>query len=126
MRQKILFIDDDPAVVEMFQNRAVTVSDKYDVVTFERPSEALFYAVQHKSEIALIVTDYEMPVMNGKKLLKLMRKIHVHAPIVLYSGCDFNGEPPEGFAARIEKPMLLDVCKYVATEINQLEKYRAA
>jgi putative two-component system response regulator len=57
---------------------------------FTVPAEALAFAEAHASEIGVVITDYEMPGMNGIGFIRALRRIPnlVNVPIVMVTSFD--------------------------------------
>ena len=57
---------------------------------FTVPAEALAYAEAHASEIGVVITDYEMPGMNGIDFIRAVRRVPALAgvPIVMLTSYD--------------------------------------
>jgi len=83
---RVLVIDDDPAVrattCRMLTSLGFSVLDAPD----GRVGTELF--VQHVQQIALVVVDLTMPVMNGEETFAALRRVREDIPILLMSGYD--------------------------------------
>lgn len=68
----VLVVDDDPTVAEVIGQQLrhilveLTLGGSYRVEIFTDPTEALVYAKEH--QCCLLITDYDMPGMNGIQL----------------------------------------------------------
>ncbi|BCB95187.1 hypothetical protein JZK55_01090 [Dissulfurispira thermophila] len=82
---KILLVDDDPFVREMIG--VILESEGYDVVSCENGRDAL-NAVTVNSDLDLIITDINMPEMNGYELIDRIRKSGFTLPVLALSGID--------------------------------------
>jgi len=91
----IVFVDDDPFVCRWARRG---LRDLGDVQVFECPSMALSaIGKQPHSPIAapdIIVSDFDMPYMNGVQFLTKMRDAFPSAELILYTGrhdveCEF-------------------------------------
>lgn len=65
-RPAVVCVDDEPLVLSALKR--MLRSEPYDVVTFEKPDEALSWLREHPA--ALIVTDQRMPGMKGTELIR--------------------------------------------------------
>ena len=63
--KKILFVDDEPANIEIFK---LNFADQYQIYTASSGPEALEIYQSHQ-DIGIILTDHRMPGMNGVELL---------------------------------------------------------
>lgn len=83
-RELILIVDDEQ-FVKLLAQRVLT-DEGYRVVTAKDGFEALdIYKKLHK-EIALILLDFTMPVMDGSEVFSELRMINPQVPVVLSSG----------------------------------------
>jgi putative two-component system response regulator len=58
--------------------------------SFTRPADALAFAEAHAEEIGIVLTDYEMPGMDGLAVIRALRELSgfVHVPIVMVTSFD--------------------------------------
>ncbi len=61
-------------------------------------AEAISAYLQHQADVALIITDILMPIMNGRALIHALRKLAPTLPILAFSGAD-EGDPLVGTLA---------------------------
>lgn len=82
--KKILFVDDDVTNINIFK---VFFSDsKYEVVSCTNGVEAL--TLMADTNFHCVVTDIEMPLMNGIELLKKVVEIDKGIPVILVTKFD--------------------------------------
>lgn len=81
---RILVVDDEPGILEVAE-QALQALD-YEVLTAGDGEEALAIYEQEKDQISLVVTDMMMPRMNGAALIRALRDIDEHLPIIVASG----------------------------------------
>jgi CheY-like chemotaxis protein len=62
-----------------------------------------------KQNIDVIITDYQMPTINGIELAKEIRKINSNVPIYLVSGLNIEEEDLQLFNGFIKKPVNLNI-----------------
>ena len=79
----VLLLDDEPSYVELMTQ---LLSDNLDcpIRAYTRPHEAL--ADLPRLDVALIVTDYSMPVMNGIDFLHRAHAVCPQAAAVMITG----------------------------------------
>ncbi len=82
--ERILFIDDDPHLVEIIQE--ILESLGYTVVTVTSGIEALDLFRSDSQKFDLVITDMTMPKMTGDQLSKELLKIRNDIPIILCTG----------------------------------------
>lgn len=66
--------------------REVLQASGYTVVTATDGADAIVQYAQRKDEIAAILTDMVMPVMDGAALIMALRRLNSVVPIVATSG----------------------------------------
>lgn len=77
----ILLIDDDNELAEIV--RAYFRQKDIEIIHFTEPLLALKLMQDQHSKIDVILTDLNMPQMNGMELIKRMRESHITVPILL-------------------------------------------
>lgn len=84
--KKIVLVDDNKMYLEMVKEFIEFRTD-FESITFLNPKEALRYILEEK-DIYAVVTDYEMPKMNGFKLAKQVYENLPDTKIIVMSGHD--------------------------------------
>ncbi len=102
--ETILMVDDEERIL----NLGVTLltQNGYTVLTATNGVEALAVYQEKQKEIDLVILDFSMPAMDGRKSLQRLKRINPDIPIILASGYstfthDFKSE---GIAAFLDKP----------------------
>ncbi|SFG81161.1 PAS domain S-box-containing protein [Halopelagius inordinatus] len=84
----VLHVDDEPRlsslVATYLEREAADV--KLTVEATERPQEALSRVEDESSSVDCIVSDYEMPEMDGLSFLRAVRTVRPDLPFILYTG----------------------------------------
>ena len=82
--EMILFVDDEPQIREI----ARLVLRHLNVVplTASDGADALMQALEHRSELRAIITDLQMPYMDGLTFVRELRRILPYIPVVVASG----------------------------------------
>ncbi len=109
--QLVLVIDDEASVRSITRQSLETAG--YRVLTAEDGARGISLFMQRRDEIALVLTDMMMPVMDGVAVIKALRRAAPAARIIAVSGAaDVSGlgqtflpAPPVGF---LLKPFNLD------------------
>ncbi|MEA5113372.1 MAG: response regulator [Geobacteraceae bacterium] len=84
-KPRLLVVDDDPFVLDML---VILLEEKgYPVEAVENGKEALEVFGRH-SDIGLVLTDMNMPVMDGLKLTGEIRQMDATVPILLLTAHD--------------------------------------
>lgn len=104
MKKKItlLCVDDDPGIrsfyLRMFSNHG------YEVITSENGRQALKLFRSSALEIDAVISDYDMPEMNGAELAAELKRSNPMLPIIMASGSQPVLEEAMNFVdASIEK-----------------------
>ena len=109
----ILLADDDHAVRDMVR-RALT-SEGHSVHVTQDGAEALDHLTTHAAAIDLLVTDVDMPQLDGVSLAREALKLKPSLGIVLMSGFSDQLERAHGLNAKrlasISKPFTLEQIK---------------
>ncbi len=82
--ERILFVDDEPALVDL--SRRMLSRLGYEVDTRTSPVEALEAFRANPKKFNLVITDMTMPGMTGLMLAKKLNEISPGVPIVLCTG----------------------------------------
>ena len=92
-RKKILVVDDSAADLRSMKN---LLDDKYQVILASSGASAIVYLSQEHPD--LILLDYEMPIINGKKVLEMIR-----------AESDYSKTPVIFLTARGDRKSIMDV-----------------
>jgi CheY-like chemotaxis protein len=103
-RLRVLVVDDEPVMAGMTALLVAMVG--YEAIQCHSPREAI---ERIKSEpVDLLLSDYEMPSMNGLELVTQLRKDGYAFPVVIMSGqigaVDLNRAERLGVLMVLEKP----------------------
>ncbi|WP_034641360.1 hybrid sensor histidine kinase/response regulator [Desulfovibrio inopinatus] len=118
----IVLVDDEDILLEVTASMLRSLG--YDVRSFTRAEEALFSLSQTPKEIDLIITDHNMPGMNGMDLAQKVASLKLSIPIILLTGFSstVDAEDNEGkrlIAESLLKPVLKkDLAAAVARHIG--------
>ncbi len=80
--EKILVIDDDKIIRKIF--KTTLSKEGYDVIEAEDGNIGLQYVVSEKPN--LVITDYQMPGINGLEVLSEIRKMKINLPVIMLTG----------------------------------------
>ena len=83
-RKQILFVDDDPMVLEALRDRLRRYRNKWDMFFVTSGEEAL--AETEKRQIDVVVSDMRMPKMDGAELLQHLQKNRPEIVRIILSG----------------------------------------
>ena len=82
MTNRILFVDDDPNVLQSFKRH---LRKNYEL-ELAVGGKAALEAIQEKGPFAVVVSDMQMPEISGVELLKQIREISEHTVRVMLTG----------------------------------------
>lgn len=84
MKKRILFVDDDPMILQGLQRVLRPMRDDWDTAFVEGGEKAL--EAMAKQAFDVVVTDMRMPVMNGAQLLKEIQRRYPMTIRLILSG----------------------------------------
>jgi CheY-like chemotaxis protein len=91
----VLVVDDD-ATLRRMVHRWLT-HEGYAVIEASDGAGALRILLDRAQRVDLVLTDMEMPALNGRELAAMLRTANVQTPLVLMSGnADRASEAPPG------------------------------
>ncbi|WP_258102527.1 response regulator [Marinoscillum sp. MHG1-6] len=79
---QILYVDDEVFNLQLFQ---LTFKNKYEIIVAESGEEGL-QILKKNDQIRLIISDMNMPSMNGLEFLSKAKKLDRNIPSVILSG----------------------------------------
>jgi two-component system, cell cycle sensor histidine kinase and response regulator CckA len=82
--ETILVVDDTPAILSVVV--AVLKSANFNVLTARSGAQAINVAMRHEGTIHLLLSDIQMPGMNGPELGKLLKAQRPDLRVMLMSG----------------------------------------
>jgi PAS domain S-box-containing protein len=107
--ETIMFVDDEESLVELA--RESFGESGYTIKTFENGRQALEAFRQNPHEYDLIVTDMNMPLLNGMDLARKVMELRPSIPVVLCTGYSklINKEKAikMGIRGYLEKPLTM-------------------
>jgi PAS domain S-box-containing protein len=115
----ILIIDDEEAILAI--TRSALENYGYRVLSANGGVEAIALFAEKQKEIDLIITDLNMPFMNGNVIIAALRKIRPGIKIIVATGSDQEKfaapEDPVKVEAFIRKPFTME---QLITTVHQL------
>jgi len=107
---KILVVDDEDVFREMMKDVLAYLG--YDVLASENGQEGIQVYKEHQEEIDLVILDMNMPVMDGKEMFRILKKINPNVRALLATGFALDGEVQElmteGVMGFIQKPFMIE------------------
>lgn len=81
---RVVLVDDEANVVRGFRRAIQTARPDWQITTYTEPARALVHLEHYPVDV--LVSDYEMPLMNGLDLLRRTRRMHPTVLRVILSG----------------------------------------
>ncbi len=84
---RILVVDDEKDIRPLFEQRfrrEIRNGELHFIFAYSG-EEALIYLENYKSEAVLILSDINMPGMNGIEVLRIMKEVNADLPVILSS-----------------------------------------
>ncbi|MFC7044845.1 PAS domain S-box protein [Halobacteriaceae archaeon GCM10025711] len=94
---RVLHVDDDPAFLDLVAEYLERESEALTVVSATDPDEAL----AGLDDVDCVVSDYEMPRMDGLELLAEVRERHPDLPFILFTGVGSEHLASDAIAAGV-------------------------
>jgi len=107
--QPILVVEDNDALRKALLDALDMLG--YRTLTSPNGQEALARLLEGGDEIALVLSDWIMPVMGGEALVAAMRERGLSIPVLMINGHPLTSEvaaKPPGVVAWIQKPVTLE------------------
>jgi two-component system, cell cycle sensor histidine kinase and response regulator CckA len=120
VRNHIVVVDDEPDLSILFSEAVKSAG--FESVSFDDPLAALQYIRDSHSKIALLLTDWKMPQMNGYELMKQVTKIDESIKVMLMSAFELEKDKLReiNMNAYLRKPIhitqLIDAVKNIYKE----------
>lgn len=80
----ILVVDDEENIRDV--TRSILVSNGYKVITANDGADATSQYALHRGEIKVVITDLDMPVMDGLMLIRVLRRFDPGISVLVSSG----------------------------------------
>jgi DNA-binding NtrC family response regulator len=82
-KRQLLVVDDDPAIQKILSRKLSLMG--YDVTLAGNGLEAS--ALFHTGSYDLVMTDFDMPLMDGSTLSRIVKEQSPNTPVVVVTGC---------------------------------------
>ena len=113
-KASLLIVDDEESLLRLISS--FLKDNDYQVRTAGGGREALSLFSSDPQSFDLVVTDYQMPGMNGMDLTKWLHRLRSHLPVILCSGAFVPPDPLPAFMSFLSKPYQL---KNLLSEIEK-------
>jgi len=95
----VLVVDDEASI--RFISKQTLETFGYKVLLASDGSEAISVFVAHQDEIAVVLTDMMMPIMDGPATIKVLRRLSPDLRIIGASGINANGKVAKSLDAGV-------------------------
>lgn len=120
----VLIMDDEEAVRELAKTTLENYG--YRVITAAHGVQGLALFEKHKEEIKLVVTDTDMPYMDGFKTIRSVQKVAPAVPVIFASGAKQDTDKLKGIdpshLSTLNKPYTVE--QLLCAVANSLSKRR--
>src|SRR5436190_12945576 len=82
--KSILLVDDEPAIVALLCG--ILGGADYECHVAQNGADALYVFRERQAEIEVVLTDFNMPEMDGFELVRAIRAIKPEVKVILSSG----------------------------------------
>jgi PAS domain S-box-containing protein len=126
---RVLHVDDDAPFASVAADAIERGRDRFEVVTETSGRDALDRLESGEPRIDCVVSDYEMPELDGLELLRAVRERRPRLPFILFTGAGNEGIASEAISAGVtdymEKQVDPEQYDLLANRIeNAVEQYR--
>jgi PAS domain S-box-containing protein len=87
--ETILMVDDEPSIITVTSKTLQSFG--YKILSATDGAEAIALYAQHRHEIAVVLTDMMMPVMDGSAVIRVLTRMNPAVKIIAASGLSSNG-----------------------------------
>lgn len=109
--KRILLVDDERTFLKSLSESLMNLFKDIKVVTAENGEEAI--RLMNSESINFLITDLQMPIMNGFDLLKYVKRIYPDLPVIIMTACVSDEMIKEldylGCSDVMEKPIEFDL-----------------
>ncbi|NPE09036.1 MAG: PAS domain S-box protein [Asgard group archaeon] len=81
---KILLVDDEETLLEVSKIYLEKMNEKFNIITVDSAVKAL--EMIKEDEFDVIISDYQMPIMNGLEFLSVVRDAGNEIPFIIFTG----------------------------------------
>jgi CheY-like chemotaxis protein len=121
----ILVVDDEPAIRRVTQNTLQAFG--YRVVLAADGAEAVAVYAQRQSEVAAVLIDIMMPIMDGAAAIHVLSRMNPEIKIIATTGMNFTGKDPSAISPNVKhllaKPYTAETI--LSTLAHELKTQRA-
>ena len=126
MKKRILFVEDNPILLELYAMMLQSEQERWEVVTAEDGARALELLQQAPFDV--VISDMRMPGIDGTELMARVRELFPRASRIVISGLDDQEEVARCLNSThqfLAKPFDAKGLKATLTRIGSLDAYLA-
>ena len=124
--ETVLVVDDELAILAI--TRETLHAFGYNVLTAEDGAEGIGLFATHRAQIAVVITDMMMPVMDGATLISALQRIDPHVRVIASSGINENvsrlRDSHPSVRSFLQKPYTADTLITTVHNVLQEERTR--
>jgi CheY-like chemotaxis protein len=98
--ETVLVVDDEASILTIASQTLQAFG--YRVLTAGDGAEAVAVYAQHRHEIAVVLTDMSMPVMDGASTISALVRINPVIKVIASSGIGANSRAAKGAGSRVK------------------------
>ncbi|HCX60362.1 MAG TPA: hypothetical protein DG355_06835 [Candidatus Cloacimonas sp.] len=123
--ETIMFVDDEPALVNVFRQGLMRLG--YKIEGFTDPRKAFEYFEKYHDKVDMLVTDTTMPYMNGVELAQRLMDMKKGLPVIICTGfttlISVDDAREKGIKDFIMKPFKIrDIATRIRDAFNGVEQ----
>jgi len=80
----VVAIDDDQVVLDFLSEMLAALN--YKVIIFDDCLKAIDFITLNSDKVSMLFTDFNMPIMNGKELIDVLKSKNIHIPTIVITG----------------------------------------
>ena len=121
----ILLVDDEPEVLSAIEG--MLEGSGYQLISKSDARSALSFLVQENEIIDLIITDFQMPGLDGLEFIDTLRKIQPTIPVIIFTGYGMlkRQEIPEHIIF-VQKPVVSKELRAIILTALTIKKHNAS
>ena len=124
MKKRILFVEDEPLLLELYVMMLKGERDRWDITTAHDGQQAL--QLMEKAAFDVVVSDMNMPGMNGTELLTAIRARYPSTSRIILSGLQDQQEVARSMGSThqfLAKPFEVGALKATLARVGGLDAY---
>jgi two-component system response regulator (stage 0 sporulation protein F) len=121
---RVLLVDDDKMLRDLFSSALCEAG--YEVETADNGADALQRI--EVEDFDLVITDWQMPILDGARLVLALRSAHLETPVIILSGALATNPLPDVILNKVftalEKPVSISELRAAAAAALEPIRFR--